>query len=154
MMNPSKFLSSAVACSALACCALLCPGCGKEETPPPTAAVPVEETPAAPEPAPAAAPVYAQPDLPPDEADVQMRQVDIRMQNQDYEGAVDVILRAQIAAQQQQSMITDQQRLDQHNRMRMLQKQIADAMASGDPNAQRAARLLMQYNAARTQSGR
>jgi hypothetical protein len=84
----------------------------------------------------------------------QIAQIDNRMQSQDYEGAADVILRAQIAAQQQQSMLTDQQRLDYHNRMRMLQKQVADAMASGDPNAQRAARLLMQYNAARTQGGR
>jgi hypothetical protein len=76
------------------------------------------------------------------------------VQNQDYEGAVDVIVRAQLAAQQQQSMLNDQQRLDYHNRMRLLQKQIADAMASGDPNAQRAARLLMQYKAATTQGGR
>lgn len=134
------------ACSALTL--ILAVGCGKSEAPP-EAAAPVEAAPAAaPEPAPQ--PVYAQP-APVDDVQAQMQQIDNRMHNQDYEGAVDVILRAQIAAQQQQAMISDQQRLDYHNRMRNVQKQIADAMASGDPNAERAARLLMQYNAARTQ---
>jgi Arc/MetJ-type ribon-helix-helix transcriptional regulator len=75
--------------------------------------------------------------------------VDVRVENGDYESAVDVMLRAQAARQ----AMSDSQRLDQHNRMRTLQKQIADAMASGDPNAQRAARLLQQYNAASTKAG-
>ncbi|MCL4178399.1 MAG: hypothetical protein KJ072_11745 [Verrucomicrobia bacterium] len=138
-------------CPALVVLSLAFAGCKKEEAPPPAAAAPVEA--AEPAPAPAPEPVYAQP-APADDVQAQIAQIDTRMQSQDYEGAADAILRAQIAAQQQQSMLTDQQRLDYHNRMRMLQKQVADAMASGDPNAQRAARLLMQYNAARTQGGR
>jgi len=124
-------------------------GCKKEEAPPPAAAVPVEAPQAAPAPAQAQVPDAL---VPADEAEPELVQLDARLQNQDYEGAVDVILRAQLAAQQQQAMLSDQQRLNYHNRMRMLQKQIADAMASGDPNAQRAAQLLMQYNAARTQA--
>jgi hypothetical protein len=137
--------------SALAVGSLIFVGCKKEEPPPPTAATPVETAQPAPAPEAAQAPVYPDP-APTDEGQVEMAQIDARVQNQDYEGAVDVILRAQIAAQQQQAMLSDQQRLNYHNRMRLLQKQIADAMASGDPNAQRAAQLLMQYNAARTQA--
>jgi PBP1b-binding outer membrane lipoprotein LpoB len=144
--NNLKRLRALATCSALTL--ILSAGCGKEEAPP-EAAAPVESAPAA-APDPAPQPVYAQP-APVDDVQAQMQQIDTRMQNQDYEGAVDAILRAQIAAQQQQAMISDQQRLDYHNRMRNVQKQIADAMASGDPNAERAARLLMQYNAARTQ---
>ncbi len=136
-------------CPALVVLSLACAGCKKEEAPPPAAAAPVEAV----EPAPAPEPAYAQP-APADDVQAQIAQIDTRMQSQDFEGAADAILRAQIAAQQQQAMLTDQQRLDVHNRMRMLQKQVADAMANGDPNAQRAARLLMQYNAARTQGGR
>ena len=130
-------------CAGLAILALGLVGCGKEETP--AATTPVAEV--APAPAPEAAPAI-QPDAPPtDEVAAQIQQFDTRMQNRDFEGAADVILRAQLAAQQQQSTLSAQQRVDNHNRMRLLQKQIADAMASGDPNAQRAARLLMQYNA-------
>jgi hypothetical protein len=144
--NNLKRLRALAICSALTL--ILSAGCGKKEAPP-AAAAPVESAPAAAS-DPAPQPVYAQP-APVDDVQAQMQQIDTRMQNQDYEGAVDAILRAQIAAQQQQAMISDQQRLDYHNRMRNVQKQIADAMASGDPNAERAARLLMQYNAARTQ---
>lgn len=130
----------------LAIIALALAGCGKEETP--AAAAPVAEVDPTPAPAPEAVQAI-QPDAPPtDEVAAQVQQFDTRMQNRDFEGAADVILRAQLAAQQQQEMLSPQQRIDNHNRMRMLQKQIADAMASGDPNAQRAARLLMQYNAA------
>ncbi len=129
---------------------IVCVGCKKKEPPEPVAATPVVETPAAPVPEPAAAPVYAEP-APVEDTQANIAQVDARVQNQDYEGAVDVILRAQIAAQQQEAMSTPQQRVSYYNRMRMLQKQIADAVASGDPSAQRAAQLLMQYNAARTQ---
>ena len=132
-------------CAVLAILAFALVGCGKEETP--AAAVPVAEV-ATPAPAPEAAPAI-QPDAPPtDEVAAQVQQFDTRLQNQDFEGAADIILRAQLQAQQQQSTLSAQQRIDNHNRMRLLQKQIADAMASGDPNAQRAARLLMQYNAA------
>jgi hypothetical protein len=132
-------------CAGLAVLALTVAGCGKEETP--AAATPVAEVAPTPAPAPEAAPAI-QPDAPPtDEVAAQVQQFDTRMQNRDFEGAADVILRAQLAAQQQQEMLSPQQRIDNHNRMRLLQKQIADAMASGDPNAQRAARLLMQYNA-------
>ncbi len=133
-------------CAGLAALALVSVGCGKEETP--AAVAPVAEV--APAPAPASEPAQAiLPDAPPtDEVQAQVQQFDTRLQNRDFEGAVDVILRAQLAAQQQQDMLSSQQRIDNHNRMRLLQKQIADAMASGDPNAQRAARLLMQYNAA------
>jgi hypothetical protein len=129
--------------------ALVLVACKKEEAPPPAAAAPVEAAPAAaaPEPQPGYVP-------PADNVQAEIAQIDTRVQNQDYEGAVDVILRAQLAAQQQQSALNEQQRIDYHNRMRLLQKQIADAMADGDPNAQRAARLLMQYNAAATQGAR
>lgn len=137
-----------VVCPGLMLLGLLCLGCGKEEAPPPAAAAPVEAV--APPPESAPEPAYDQPVPAADDAQAQMQQVDTRLQSNDYEGAVDALLRAQIAAQQQQTT-TAQQRVDQHNRMRLVQKQIADAMASGDPNAQRAARLLMQYNAAQTQ---
>lgn len=136
--------------SLLALALLLAAGCGKEEAPPPAAAV--ETAPqavAAPEPE----PVFAQP-APANDVQANLSQVDYQVQNQNYEGAVDVILRAQIAAQQQQAQLNAQQRLDYHNRMRLLQKQIADAMASGDPNAQRAALLLKQYNSTTTRGGR
>jgi hypothetical protein len=149
-MKVLTLLSKTVLGLAAAVLVLTAAGCSKEEAPPPAAAAPTQETPPA-EAAPLPAPVVAQqPDAPPDEPQVQLQVLDTRMANQDYEGAVDVILRAQIAAQQNQSALSDQQRIDYHNRMRQLQKQIADAIASGDPNAQRAARLLMQYNAAQT----
>jgi hypothetical protein len=132
--------------AALAALALVSIGCSKEEAP--AAVAPVAEVDPAPAPAPEATQAIL-PDAPPtDEVQAQVQQFDTRLQNRDFEGAVDVMLRAQLAAQQQQDMLSAQQRVDNHNRMRLLQKQIADAMASGDPNAQRAARLLMQYNAA------
>jgi Arc/MetJ-type ribon-helix-helix transcriptional regulator len=134
----------------LAGVALVVTACGDKE---PTAELSAEPLDATEAPTQAAAPqqaprAFTPPPVPPGE-EFDVKHVDVRVENGDYESAVDVMLRAQAARQ----AMSDSQRLDQHNRMRTLQKQIADAMASGDPNAQRAARLLQQYNAASTKAG-
>jgi hypothetical protein len=125
-------------------------GCGKKDAyvepapvhPPDPA---VAQTP----PSPAQAPTPRGVPPPPTEADFDIRQVDALVQQRKYESAVDTMLRAQAQAGRQ----TDAQRLDHHNRMRLLQRQVAQAMASGDPEAQKAARLLQQYNASQTRAG-
>jgi hypothetical protein len=69
---------------------------------------------------------------------------DQRTQTRDYEGAVDALLQLQYS----QAQLSGQNRMDYNNRMRAIQKQIASAMASGDPNAMRAAELLKRQAAA------
>jgi hypothetical protein len=137
-------------CLALAVAALVGSGCGKSETyvepAPAYDPAPVVQTPA---PQQAPAPRGVPP--PPTEADFDIRQVDALVQQRKYESAVDAMLRAQSAQAGRQ--LTDAQRLDNHNRMRLLQQQVAQAMVAGDPEAQKAARLLQQYNAAQTRAG-
>jgi type IV secretory pathway VirB10-like protein len=150
MKTSTLAVRSLVVTSGVALLLFAASGCSKQETviAPEAAATnapaQAQATPTAVPPAPAN-PEAFQPDLPP--PDQEMVQVDRRVQQRDYEGAVDILLRAQMAQRQ----LTAAQRADQYNRMRQVQKEIADAMASGDPNAQRAARLLMQYNRFSTQ---
>src|SRR6185503_6993272 len=113
-------------------------GCSKKETPAPEAAVP----PPAPAPAAAAAPAEAPPApvATPGQIDVKssFSQSDQALKRKDYETAADALIRLQVA----RVPMTEAQGFDRINRMRDLQKQIADAMMSGDPNAKRAAELL------------
>jgi hypothetical protein len=113
-------------------------GCSKKEEPAPEAAV------AAPAPVPeAAAPAEntpAAPVAPVGNVDVKssFSQSDAALKKKDYETAADALIRLQVA----RVPMTEAQGFDRINRMRDLQKQIADAMMSGDPNAKRAAELL------------
>lgn len=124
-------------------------GCGKKDTyvepapvyePAPVVQAPVQEQ------APASRVTAPRPT----DADFDIRQVDTLVQQRRYEAAVDTMLRAQAAQATRQ---TDAQRLEHHARMRLLQQQVAQAMAAGDPEAQRAARLLQQYSGAQTRTG-
>jgi hypothetical protein len=137
-------------CLALTVAGLIVTGCSKSETyvePAPA----YDPAPVVQAPAPQQAPAPRGVPPPPTEADFDIRQVDALVQQRKYESAVDTMLRAQAAQSGRQ--LTDAQRLDNHNRMRLLQQQVAQAMASGDPEAQKAARLLQQYNAAQTRAG-
>jgi Arc/MetJ-type ribon-helix-helix transcriptional regulator len=137
-------------CLALTVAALVGSGCSKNETyvePAPA----YDPAPVVQAPAPQQAPAPRGVPPPPTEADFDIRQVDALVQQRKYESAVDAMLRAQAAQSGRQ--LTDAQRLDNHNRMRLLQQQVAQAMASGDPEAKRAARLLQQYDAAQSRAG-
>jgi len=100
----------------------------------------------APAPAPAAAPAVDESQfneqLPPVEA-AQAKSAE-QLETGDYVGAVDSLLRVQMNA----TAMTPQQRANQKQAMYDVQRRLAKAMDSGDPNAQRAAKLLMQYQAA------
>jgi hypothetical protein len=144
-MNTSKSIAGWL-CLALA--GLVVSGCSRQETyvepaPPP------DPTPMVQAPAPQQAPAPRGVPPPPTEADFDIRQVDALVQQRKYESAVDAMLRAQAAQAGRQN---DAQRLEYHNRMRLLQQQVAQAMASGDPEAQKAARLLQHYSGAQTRS--
>ena len=147
-MKTSKGLMLGSLCVAAA--GLILTSCSKQDSyvePAPTYdPAPVVQTPA---PQQAPAPRGVPP--PPTEADFDIRQVDALVQQRKYESAVDAMLRAQAAQAGRQQ--TDAQRLEYHNRMRLLQQQVAQAMASGDPEAQKAGRLLQHYSGAQTRAG-
>lgn len=118
-------------------------GCGSKEeeaaVPPP--APPAEETAAAP----------AQEESTTD--DISMPQVDVAatmgsadkaMQQNDYVAATDALLKLQMSGAMKNN---DQAKVDHYARMVELQRKVAEAAASGDAKAQRAAALLRQGSA-------
>lgn len=118
----------------------LATGCKKKETasaPPPPAAQP-EAAPQAPAPAaagqPAPAPVIEQP------VNVQAswRDSETAAKKKDYETAAASLLKVYVIA----PALPEKEALDNFNRMRDLQKQIADAAAAGNPSAQRALQMM------------
>lgn len=134
----------------LAAAGFLVNGCSKSDPYAEPAPTTDDPTPLVQTPAPAQAPAPRGVPPPPTEADFDIRQVDALVEQRKYESAVDAMLRAQAAQAGRQ---TDAQRLAHHNRMRLLQQQVAQAMAAGDPEARKAGRLLQQYNAAQTRAG-
>lgn len=73
----------------------------------------------------------------------QWNSYDTAIKKKDYESAAGVLLKAQLS----KAPMTQQQGFDYINHMRELSKKIADAAASGDPNAQRAAEMMRQVQA-------
>jgi hypothetical protein len=124
---------------------MLVTGCGKkEEAEAPAPATAEAEPPAAAEAAPE--PASDTPPAPVVDAAAAFAEQDRAMRNKDFEAAADAMIRLQMSNVQ----MTEQQAYDQVNRMRDLSKQIADAYASGDPKAIRAAEMMRQAQRMRT----
>jgi len=117
-------------------------GCSKKEE---TSTPPAEPTAAAPAPGVAD---EKEPDRTAGEsAGTALAEARQAMQKSDYETAADLLLRAEAAP------MTEQQAFARIDQMRELSKRIADAAASGDPKAMRAAELMKRYQAMRTAAG-
>lgn len=146
-MAPDPVLSRFFATVGIAALAAALVGCGSKEeevastpAPPPAA---TEETAAAP-----AQEESTTDDLSVPSVDVTatMSAADNAMKQSDYVTATDALLKLQMSGAMKNN---DQARVDHYARMVELQKRVADAAASGDAKAQRAAALLRQGAGAR-----
>ena len=121
---------------------LVIAGCGKEEAeiqPTQPAEQPTAEAPASQPPA--AAPVAAQDQW----AETRLKEAQAAQQARDYERAVEQL----IAVQQAQQRLSEAQAAAAANQMRQFQRDLAGAVASGDPKAKAAADRLRASSMAR-----
>jgi hypothetical protein len=140
-LKPVRFLALA---GILSVAGFLAVGCGKKETeipvPPPTAEQPGTET-APVAPPPVAAPTAAQNAW----ADARLKEAQAAQQARDYGKAVEQL----IAVQQAQQRLSEAQAAAAANQMRQFQRDLAGAVASGDPRAKAAADRLRASSIAR-----
>jgi hypothetical protein len=133
-MSPAKYLFLRGFCL-LPLAGVLITGCSKKEietqpqppAPPPTASAPAT-------PLPATAPRAAAQNT---EADARLKEAQVAQRAHDYEKAAETLL-----ALQQQRRLSDQQAAALGNQMRLLQRDLAGAIANGDPKAKAAADKL------------
>lgn len=124
-------------------CGLLVIGCGK---PAEDVSVPPAVTESAPAPATATPPPQADPNIQAQAAwaDARLKEAQAAQQARDYEKAAQALV-----ALQHQQRLSEAQAAAYANQMRQFQRDLAGAVASGDPRAKAAADRLRQASMAR-----